>query len=578
MQDARESLKGVQDTLLRKGILKTKENGVLIVIFLLCFGIYNTYTFIRGSGDTLPAAYLPLSIIYYHDLFLEHFITNPQVVSDAYAFTTVNGHLVSIFPVVMPVLITPIIFLCTGGMSPDQAVLNLGLIARTISAGIAALAVCLFYLVVIRFVPKKTAILSTLVFAFATGTWSIGSQALWQHGMIELLLLLILYAIIRNEEHPAPVWLVIAGCLSGLFIFCRPPDALLLIPVVGYIVLMNRHYVVHYTVPAVLSGLPFLAYNWYFFGSVFGGYAQNFVKFDLSLQVLSNYAGLLFSPNKGLFIFSPVLLLAIFGYVRLCSLENNNFPRQNNIIRLFRWFGPVLILETIVYSFFGDWGGGYSYGPRYMTGLLPLLCIYVAFFLSDTLARFRAGMHDYLKIGAIALLIVFSIVVQFIGVFYFPYLVDAHYPRPWDSSNPLILSSLQDGVEHFDIFVVQSIPPLPPLYSYTRDFKWKDFDEKAVLSAGDYSMAVVYYVQYLEDHPDSYIIWNNLGCSLVNLGEYDKALISFDRALAINPQFKNAELNRAAVEQILTRGNHSVKINMTVQKVLDDAVPAERAG
>jgi len=558
MQDEHESPRGVPDTILKKGILKIKENGILIVIFLFCFGIYNTYTLIRGSGDTMPAAYLPLSIIYYHDLFLEHFFTNPQTVSDAYAFTTVNGHLMSIFPIVIPVLITPVVFLCTGGMTPDQAVLNLGFIARMISAGIAALAVSTFYLVVIRFVPRKTAIISTLIFAFATSTWSIGSQALWQHGMIELLLLLILYAIIRNEEHPSPAWFIIAGILSGLLVFCRPPDALLLIPVLGYVVLMNRKYLVHYCIPAVLSGLPFLAYNWYFFGNVFGGYVQNLDKFDLSIHAISNYAGLLLSPNKGLFIFSPVLILAIFGYFRLGA------PEDNRITRIFQWFGPVLILETIVYCFFSDWGGGYSYGPRYMTGLLPLLCIYVAIFLSDTAARFRAGMHDYLKVGAIAVLIIFSVIVQFIGVFYFPYLADAHYPRPWDSSNPLIISSLQDGIEHLDTFAVQSIPPFPPLYYYTRDDAWKYLNVTAVMSAGDYSTAASYYVEYLRENPDSpnsFVMWNNLGCCLLKLKEYDKAIISFDRALAINPQYKAAELNRAAAVQLLAGANRTIEIN-----------------
>jgi tetratricopeptide (TPR) repeat protein len=376
--------------------------------------------------------------------------------------------------------------------------------------------------------------------------------------MIELLLLLILYAIIRNEEHPSPAWFIIAGILSGLLVFCRPPDALLLIPVLGYVVFMNRKYLVHYCIPAVLSGLPFLAYNWYFFGNVFGGYVQNLDKFGLSINVLSNYTGLLLSPNKGLFIFSPVLILAIFGYFHLGSLENKN------ISRLFQWFGPVLVLETVVYCFFSDWGGGYSYGPRFLTALVPILCIYGAIFLSDTTARFRAGMRDYLKAGAIAVLIIFSVSVQFIGVFYFPYLADAHYPRPWDSTNPLIVSSLQDGIEHLDTFAVQSIPPFPPLYYYTRYDKLKYLDVNAVMSTGDYSTAASYYYDYLwenPDTPDSYIMWNNLGYCLLKLREYDKAIFSFDRALELNPQYKAAQLNRSVAVQILARDNRSGEIN-----------------
>ncbi|MCK9630605.1 MAG: tetratricopeptide repeat protein [Methanoregula sp.] len=510
------------------------------------------------SGDTISAGYLPFSIIYYQDLFLEHFYNNPQLVSNAYAFITVNGHLMSIFPIVTPVLITPFVYVCTLGMTPGHAFLHIAQIVRTTSAGIAALAVCTFYLVVIRFVPRKIAILSTLVFAFATSTWSIGSQALWQHGMVELLLLLILYAIIRNEENPSPIWFIIAGILSGLLVFCRPPDALLIIPVLGYVFWKNRTQSIYYLVPAILSGLPFLAYNWYFFGTISGGYIQNLGRFGLSPEVLANFAGLFLSPNKGLFVFSPVLILAVFGYFRSGSIGNRNLSL------LLRWFGPVLILETAMYAFFYDWGGGYAYGPRFLTSLVPVLCIYVALFLSYTAALFRAGMYDYLKAGAIAFLVVVSVAIQFIGVFYFPYLDDSHYPQPWDSSNPLIASSLQDGVEQLDTFAVQSIPPFPPLYYYTRYDEWKYLNVKAALSAGDYSTAALYYIQYLQENPDSYILWNNLGCCQIKLGEYDEAIQSFDRSLAINPQFKDAQLNRAAAVQILARGNRSVEIGITV--------------
>lgn len=538
------------DTFLKKQFLKLKANEIVIAIFLVCFIIYNTYTSLRMSGDTFPAGYIPFSIIYYHNLFLEPFST-PDFVSNAYAFTPVDGHMMSLFPIVTPVLITPFVWLCTLGMTSGHAILHVTQIGRTASAGIAALAVCTFYLIVIRFAPRKIAVLSTLVFAFATSTWSISSQALWQHGMIELLLLLMIYIIVRNEEKTSSWSFICLGILSGLFVFCRPPDALLLIPILGYVIFWNRKYTLHYIIPAIFSGLPFLAYNWFFFGNVFGGYVQNLDKFSLSIDILSNYAGLFISPNKGLLIFSPILILAVFGYFQLGSLENKN------ISRLFQWFGPVLILETIMYSFFSDWGGGYSYGYRFLIALVPILCIYIALFLSDTMARFRVGIHGYLKAGAIATLILFSILVQFIGVFYFPYLDDVHYPRPWDSANPLILSSLNDGMENFDTFAVQSIPPFPPLYYYSRYDEWKYLDVKTALAAGDYATASWYYAQHLQANPDSSILWNNYGCCLMKLGEYEEALQSFDRSIAVNPEFKEAQSNRAAAEQILTQYNRT---------------------
>jgi hypothetical protein len=534
-----------------------RENLVPAGIFLLCFILYNTYTSLRMSGDTFPAGYLPFSIVYYHDLFLEHF-ANPNFAANAYAFANINGHLVSLFPIVTPVFITPFVFLCTWGMPAGQAILHVAQIGRTASAGIAALAACTFYLVIIRFVPKKIAILSTLIFAFATSTWSISSQALWQHGTIELFLLLMIYAILRNEEKPSSLWFVILGILSGLFVFCRPPDALLLLPILGYVVLLNRRYLAHYVFPGIIAGLPFLAYNEYYFGSIIGGYAQNIPLFDFSANFFPTFTGLLFSPNKGLFVFSPVLLLAFFGYFHIKSIDNKT------ISRLFFWFGPVLILETVLYGFFGDTGGGYSYGPRFLTSLVPVLCIYAAFFLSDTATRFRAGLHDYVKVAVIAVLIVFSVVVQFIGVFYFPYLDDSHYPQPWEGSRLLIVSSFQDGTANLDTFVIQSIPPLPPWYYYSENDEWKSLNIQKTLAAGDYQTAAWYYENDIQENPDSYILWNNLGACQIKLGEYEDALSSFNQSLEINPQFEEAGENQAVALQAIQQENTSAVTNTTV--------------
>jgi len=538
----------ILNSFLKSGVSKISENKIVIIIFILCFIIYNTYTTIRMSGDTIPAAYLPFSIIYYHDLFFEQFCAQNF---NAYFFTNVNGHLMSIFPIVTPILITPFVFLCSFGMSPDQVSLFVAQIARTTSAGIAALAVCIFYLVVIRLVPEKIAILSSLIFAFATSTWSTSSQALWQHGMIELLLLLMIYIIVKNEDAFSRRSFIYLGLLSGVFVFCRPPDAILLIPILGYVFFRNFKYSIYYIAPAILSGLPFLAYNLYFFGNILGGYVQNFQKFDLSLDVLFNYLGLFISPNKGILIFSPILILAIFGYFSLKSINNKN------VSLLLHWFGPILILDTLVYSFFGDWGGGYSYGPRYLTALVPVLSIYVALSLSDFWAHFHVSAYNYLKTGVIASLLIFSVAIQFIGVFYFPYLYDANYSQPWDLSKPVIINSMQDGKAQIDTFVIQSIPPLPPLFYYSRSDSQTFQYAKVAREAGDYPTAAGYYEKYLQTNPNSSIGWNELGSCQMKLGQYEDALQSYDRSLAISPDNENMWTNKAIALQSLHRFNEA---------------------
>lgn len=224
---------------------------------------------------------------------------------------------------------------------------------------------------------------------------------------------------------------------------------------------------------------------------------------------------------------------------------------------LFHWFGPVLILNTLVYSFFGDWGGGYSYGPRYLTSLVPILCIYIAIFLSEFYAQFREGIHDYIKTGVIVALLILSIVIQIIGVFYFPYLTYTKYPEPWDTSKPIIINSLNDGIAQIDTFAIQSIPPLPPFFYYsTSDYQSIMYAGYA-RQAGDYKTAADYYKKSIQTNPNSYIVWNDLGSCQMRLGQFEDALRSYDRALAINPKNEIISSNRALALQSLQRYNES---------------------
>ena len=123
-----------------------------------------------------------------------------------------------------------------------------------------------------------------------------------------------MYLIIKNEKKESLAYIVLLGILSGLFIFNRPPDSILLIPVLFYIVWYQRTKIHYYLIGGLLGGLPFLYYNYSIFGNVFGGYAEDISLFAVNTSFAWHSLGLLFSPNGGLFIFCPVLLLSIAGF------------------------------------------------------------------------------------------------------------------------------------------------------------------------------------------------------------------------------------------------------------------------
>lgn len=198
----------------------------------------------------------------------------------------------------------------------------------------------------------------------------------------------------------------IAGVLLGAAMWVRPTHVIA--AVAFLIALYVRDRIKAITPGIVLSaivGFAGAAYLWrnnYLFGSFFnfgyppaaeGGKALN----TFNTPFFTGLFGYLFSPGKSVFIFAPVVLLAIFGWRSLW--------RKN------RGLATVALLTPIIYLLFfatyTQWEGGYCYGPRY---LLPALTL-CGLALGPTLES--AGR--WVRVSAIALFIV-GFLVQAIGV------------------------------------------------------------------------------------------------------------------------------------------------------------------
>jgi len=83
--------------------------------------------------------------------------------------------------------------------------------------------------------------------------------------------------------------------------------------------------------------------------------------------------GNLISPARGLFLFSPVLIFAIGGFILAM--------RASDWKGLHLTFGLIIVLHWIAVSHLQPWWGGYSFGPRIMSDVLPFICYFLAFTL-----------------------------------------------------------------------------------------------------------------------------------------------------------------------------------------------------
>jgi len=119
----------------------------------------------------------------------------------------------------------------------------------------------------------------------------------------------------------------------------------------------------------------------------------------LSLPLWTGLRGLLFSPGKSLFLYSPWLLLAVPGAVLL-------WRRHGRDACLFTLYPLVVVL---LYSMKLVWHGG-SWGPRYLLPVVPLLAVATAPAVQWALAHGRAARV------ALLLLALGSAGVQLLGV------------------------------------------------------------------------------------------------------------------------------------------------------------------
>ncbi len=116
---------------------------------------------------------------------------------------------------------------------------------------------------------------------------------------------------------------------------------------------------------AAILAVPLL-YNLHYFGNVLGGYGGKQQGIQLGF-LAKGLPGLLASPNRGLLVFTPVAIVGIFGMIR--ALRR---PSKDPVLAA---FSIAAIAFALLHAAFYTWAGGWSFGPRYLTELMPILAL-----------------------------------------------------------------------------------------------------------------------------------------------------------------------------------------------------------
>jgi hypothetical protein len=419
-----------------------RELWASLLIGLCCLLVYNANGRAISAGDTYPARYLPFSIWRYHSIVLDPIAPlTAQGREPAFWMVPVPGrHVISLYPVVLPMLIAPLYLPAVGYLHlrgwTDARLDHVARVMEKLTASLlAALSASFLYLLLRRRAEESTALLLTLAYALGTTTWVISSQALWQHGMAELLVISVLLLLTGPCTVPRAL---AAGLLCGLIAGNRPPDVVLAAALGAYGLFWAGRRAALLVGAAALPMVLVLLYNLSLADNFAGAYGRmgkaRFFQHDL----LRGLGGLLFSPTRGLLIFSPFLLFLVLAWRYL--------PRDRGERGLTLAMSAGVALQILLYAK-ADWRAGISWGPRYMTDLLPLL----VWMLAPVVASLR-GFGRACFVLAVSV----AVAIEAIGAIWYTGETDhaivavARGPQEmqaaWDWRNAPFVASLQHGI------------------------------------------------------------------------------------------------------------------------------------
>jgi len=363
-----------------------------------------------------------------------------------------NGHWYNSYPIGGPVLETPLILAAVGVVKAVHPLVGSlhssnpviegflrgdydashALIEMEVASLLLAAATMVMYFIARRYLPVNRAVFLALLYALATPAYFVGGRALWQHTPSMLLLAIIIYMLLRAEERPVlAAW---AGLPVALAYTCRPTDSLFVIVFTAYVAVRHRRYLFRYLLAAAPVAAAFLAYNlsvyhWilspYYQSSLVGFYPRYWPKLAVGL------AGNLISPSRGLFVYTPIFLFAVWSMIR-----------QRWKTPLSPWLAALVLMHWLAVSAYTwSWWGGMCYGPRFLSDLTPVFVLFLIPYFQDWTAFGRAARAAFLTLALISLAMSlrggWSYAVYLWNVD--PQSVDRHPERNWDWSDPPFL-------------------------------------------------------------------------------------------------------------------------------------------
>ncbi|MDP8244034.1 MAG: hypothetical protein P9L94_08145 [Candidatus Hinthialibacter antarcticus] len=428
----------------------------LIVLFFIPFVVYMSNVRELSSGDTTCTKFVAIFLAQSGTIYLDNMKQYFEYNELPYFLSVRDGHVVSNYPIFPGIMATPFYapFVWMGMIRPGEGNLVWDYISKLCASTYTSLSVLFLYLTFKRLLNIKSAFVLAYAYAFGTAAWPIASQSIWQHTGAIFWWSVCFYATIRADDSASPnrwKWLALAGTAAGCTVLCRIVHLTSAGFYAAVILWRYRKSAIAFLLPCGILTAMLIAYNYAVFDTWNGGLAYVLAdRWHLdrvqggvwSTPLFEGLAGVLISPSRGVFAFSPFLLFSLLGMFLL-------WKRSGAQWQTLKYMLPIPIgLLCVFGKYIVWWGGIMHYGPRYQVDAYPFLMLCLA-------AAWPEIEKRRWMLTLFVCLLLYSVWVQWVGAFCFPgnwavwpVSLSDDKARLWEWSYNQIWESFYNGVKH----------------------------------------------------------------------------------------------------------------------------------
>ncbi len=243
---------------------------------------------------------------------------------------------------------------------------------RPLASFVTSIAVLLVFALATLCLPLPQSFLLALCAALGTQLWSTASRGLWSHTWLVVLLGVVGWHVLRHEIRGTPLRPVLLATVLSACFFVRPTSAYLILAFTLYVWIRSRRDGLVLSLTGAVWTSAFVAFSLSHFGTFMPPYYLK-VEELRAINLIIGIPGQWLSPSRGLLVFVP--LVGWLGWLGF-RVRTTVAPRALVLSML-----AGIVAYSLSMGAFESWWGGYSYGPRFQTDLVPVFALLAVIFV-----------------------------------------------------------------------------------------------------------------------------------------------------------------------------------------------------